>query len=239
MFRFFLLNYVFFGIIAFNFPTSLQADQVSGLKIIAIVLSKTCPLPDGPDMAIDSPDSILKSVTNPSCPKLGDKQLIQTAIQNQGKSPKHAGIEITVNVDGTELKKKRHRKVYTIQAGDTAKVLHEIDLENTGRYQIAVRIWDSRFKRILLNTISGDERLFYIASPQDVEVAKTHLASGVIVSGKRIISPLKFDPPDLRWETVQVLPKHALLGEIMRFPETITPEARCVFATSTSCGEAM
>ena len=109
MFRFFLLNYVFFGIIALNFPTSLQADQVTGLKIIAIVLSKTCPLPDGPDMAIDSPDSILKSVTNPSCPKLGDKQLIQTAIQNQGKSPKHAGIEITVNVDGTELKKKRHR----------------------------------------------------------------------------------------------------------------------------------
>ena len=106
MFRFFLLNYVFFGIIALNFPTILQADQVTSLKIIAIVLSKTCPLPDGPDMAIDSPDSILKSVTNPSCPKLGDKQLIQTAIQNQGKSPKHAGIEITVNVDGTELKKK-------------------------------------------------------------------------------------------------------------------------------------
>ena len=145
MFRFFLLNYVFFGIIALNFTTNLQADQGTGLNIIAIVLSKTCPLPDGPDMAIDSPDSILKSVTNPSCPKLGDKQLIQTAIQNQGNSLKHAGIEITVNVDGTELKKKRHRKVYTIQAGDTAKVLHDLDLENTGRYQIAVRIWDSRF----------------------------------------------------------------------------------------------
>ena len=148
MYRFFLLNYVFFGIIALNFPASLQADQVTGLKIIAIVLSKTCPLPDGPDMAIDSPDSILKSVTNPSCPKLGDKQLIQTAIQNQSKSPKHTGIEIIINVDGTELKKKGHRKVYTIQAGDTAKVLHEIDLENTGRYQIAVRIWDTSFKRI-------------------------------------------------------------------------------------------
>ena len=143
-----VLNYVFLGIITLNFNASLQANQSSGLKIIAIVLSKTCPLPDGPDMTIDSPDSILKSVTNPSCPKLGDKQLIQTAIKNQGESPKHAGIEITVNVDGTELKKKRHRKVYTIQAGDTARVLHEIDLEITGRYQITVRIWDSRFKRI-------------------------------------------------------------------------------------------
>ena len=63
MFRIFLLNYVFFGIIALHLPTSLLAHQVSGLKIIAIVLSKTCPLPDGPDMTIDSPDSILKSVT--------------------------------------------------------------------------------------------------------------------------------------------------------------------------------
>ena len=216
MFRIFLLNYVFFGIIALHLPTSLLALQVSGLKIIAIVLSKTCPLPDGPDMTIDSPDSILKSVTNPSCPKLGDKQLIQTAIQNQGKSPKHAGIEITVNVDGKELKKKRHRKVYTIQAGDTARVLHEIDLENTGIYQISVRIWDAQFKRILLNTTAGDERYFFIASPQDIEVANTQLATGVRVSGKRIISPLKFDPPDLRWESVQVLPKHALRGEKLR-----------------------
>ena len=216
MFRFFLLNCVFFGIVVLNFPASLQANKGYGLKIIAIVLSKTCPLPDGPDMAIDSPDSILKSVTNPSCPKLGEKQLIQTAIQNQGKSPKHAGIEITVKVDGTELEKKSLRKVYTIQSGDIARVLHEIDLENTGRYQISVRVWDSRFKRILLNTSSGDDRLFYIASAQDVEVAKTQLASGVIVSGKRIISPLKFDPPDLRWETVQVLPKHALRGEKLR-----------------------
>jgi len=216
MSKFLLLNYIFLSIIAINFTTNLQANRSPSLKIIAIVLSKTCPLPDGPDMTIDSPDSILKSVTDPSCPKLGDKQIIQAAIQNQGNSIKHAGIEITVNVDGTELKKKRKRKVYTIRAGETARVLHEINLANTGRYHIKVRVWDSRFKRILQNTSSGDERLFYIASPQDVEVAKSHLASGIIVSGKRIISPLKFDPPDLRWETVQVLPKHALRGEKLR-----------------------
>ena len=47
-------------------------------------------------------------------------------------------------------------------------------------------------------------------------MANTHLSSGVTDSGKRIISPLKFDPPDLRWETVQVLPKHALRGEKLR-----------------------
>ena len=211
-----LLKLIFSGIIALLLPTLSLANQSSDLKIIAIILSKTCPLPDGPDMTIDSPDSILKSVNNPDCPKHGDTQLVQTAIANQAKFPTKVGVEIKVRVDGQELKKKRLRKVYTIQSSDTARVLHEIDLENTGIYQISVRIWDAHFKRILLNTTAGDERYFFIASPQDIEVANTQLASGVRVSGKRIISPLKFDPPDLRWESVQVLPKHALRGEKLR-----------------------
>ena len=211
-----LLKLIFSGIIAMLLPTLSLANQSSDLKIIAIILSKTCPLPDGPDMTIDSPDSILKSVNNPDCPKHGDTQLVQTAIANQAKFPTKVGVEIKVRVDGQELKKKRLRKVYTIQSSDTARVLHEIDLENTGIYQISVRIWDAQFKRILLNTTAGDERYFFIASPQDIEVANTQLASGVRVTGKRIISPLKFDPPDLRWESVQVLPKHALRGEKLR-----------------------
>ena len=208
-----LLKLIFSGIIALLLPALLLANQSSDLKIIAIILSKTCPLPDGPDMTIDSPDSILKSVNNPACPKHGDTQLVQTAIANQAKLPTKVGVEIKVRVDGQELKKKRLRKVYRIQSGDTVRVLHEIGLENTGIYQISVRIWDAKFKRILLNTTAGDERYFFIASPQDIEVANTQLATGAIVSGKRIISPLKFDPPDLRWESVQVLPKHALRGE--------------------------
>ena len=211
-----LLKLIFSGIIALLLPTLSLANQSSDLKIIAIILSKTCPLPDGPDMTIDSPDSILKSVNNPDCPKQRDTQLVQTAIANQAKFPTKVGVEIKVRVDGQELKKKRLRKVYTIQSSDTARVLHEINLENTGIYQISVRIWDAQFKRILLNTTAGDERYFFIASPQDIEVANTQLASGVRVSGKRIISPLKFDPPDLRWESVQVLPKHALRGEKLR-----------------------
>ena len=216
MSRILQLKLIFFGIIVLLLPNLSQASQSPRLKIIAIVLSKTCPLPDGPDMSIDSPDSILKSMSNPDCPKHGDNQLVQTAIANQGSTPKHVGVEIKIKVNAEELKTKRLRKVYTIQAGDTARVLHEIALENTGLYQISVRVWDVNFKRILVNTTKGDERYFFIASPQDLEVAKTQLASGVVVSGKRIISPLKFDPPDLRWESVQILPKHALRGEKLR-----------------------
>jgi len=216
MSRILQLKLIFFGITILLFPNLSPASQSPGLKIIAIILSKTCPLPDGPDMSIDSPDSILKSMTNPDCPKHGDNQLVQTAIANLGSEPKQVGVEIKIQVNDQELKPKRHRKVYTIQAGDSARVLHEIALENTGRYQISVRVWDAKFKRILVNNTPGDERYFFIASPEDVEVAKTQLASGVVVSGKRIISPLKFDPPDLRWESVQILPKHALRGEKLR-----------------------
>ena len=216
MSRIIQLKLIFFGIIVLLLPSLSQASQSPRLKIIAIVLSKTCPLPDGPDMSIDSPDSILKSMSNPDCPKHGDNQLVQTAIANRDSTPKQVGVEIKIKVNAKELKTKRHRKVYTILAGDTARVLHEIALENTGRYQISVRVWDANFKRILVNTTPGDERYFFIASPQDLEIAKTQLASGVVVSGKRIISPLKFDPPDLRWESVQILPKHALRGEKLR-----------------------
>ena len=216
MSRILQLKLIFFGIIVLLLPNLSQASQSPRLKIIAIVLSKTCPLPDGPDMSIDSPVSILKSMSNPDCPKHGDNQLVQTAIANQGSTPKHVGVEIKIKVNAEELKTKRLRKVYTIQAGDTARVLHEIAIENTGLYQISVRVWDTNFKRILVNTTTGDERYFFIASPQDLEIAKTQLASGIVVSGKRIISPLKFDPPDLRWESVQILPKHALRGEKLR-----------------------
>ena len=216
MSRILQLKLIFFGIIVLLLPSLSQASQSPRLKIIAIVLSKTCPLPDGPDMSIDSPDSILKSMSNPDCPKHGDNQLVQTAIANRDSTPKQVGVEIKIKVNAKELKTKRHRKVYTILAGDTARVLHEIALENTGRYQISVRVWDANFKRILVNTTTGDERYFFIASPQDLEIAKTQLASGIVVSGKRIISPLKFDPPDLRWESVQILPKHALRGEKLR-----------------------
>ena len=213
MLKFLLIKFFIIFTIIFLCKNFSFANQSSQLKIIAIVLSKTCPLPDGPDMTFDSPDSILRSVTNPNCPKHGDIQLIQAAIANKSDLPTKIGVEIKVKINEIDLKDKLIRKVYTIESRDTVRILHEIKLEKTGSYQISVRIWDKDFRRILLNTSKGDERYFFIPSPQDLEVAKVQLASGVRVKGKRIVTPLKFDPPDLRWESVQVLPKHALRGE--------------------------
>ena len=152
MFQIPLFKMIFFVIIVLFLPPFLSANQSSNLKIIGIVLSKTCPLPDGPDMAIDSLESIIKSVNNPECPKHGDTQLVQTAIANQTNKPIKVGVEIKVKVDSQKLKKKGLRKVYTIQANDTTRVLHDIDLGNPGLYQISVRVWDPKFKSILINT---------------------------------------------------------------------------------------
>ena len=213
MSRVFLIKLIIAYTIVLLFKTFAIANSSNKLQIIAIVLSKTCPLPDGPDMTFDSPDSILKSVSNPNCPKHGDIQLVQTAIANRTNISTKIGVEIKVKVNDQELKDKLLRKVFKIDALSTVRILHEIALQNTGSYQISVRVWDRNFKRILLDTTRGDERYFFIPSPQDLEVAKTQLGSGIRVSGKRIVTPLKFDPPDLRWESVQVLPKHALRGE--------------------------
>ena len=102
MFQILLLKLISSGIIVLFLPTLLSANQSPDLKIIAIVLSKTCPLPDGPDMTIDSPDSIIKSVNNPDCPKHGDIQLVQTAIANHAKFKIKVGVEIKVRVNNQD-----------------------------------------------------------------------------------------------------------------------------------------
>ena len=109
------LKLIIIGIIVLILPSMSNASQSPRLKIIAIVLSKTCPLPDGPDMSFDSPDSIIKSVNNPDCPKHGDIQLVQTAIANQGSLPKQIGVEIRIKVNAEELKTKPKGTEPTIQ----------------------------------------------------------------------------------------------------------------------------
>jgi len=94
MSRILQLKLIFLGLIVLLLPNLSPASPSPGLKIIAIVLSKTCPLPDGPDMSIDSPNSILKSMSNPDCPKHGDNQLVQTAIANQGSAANRSVLKL-------------------------------------------------------------------------------------------------------------------------------------------------
>ena len=62
----------------------------------------------------------------------------------------------------------------------------------------------------------GVNRQFYIATPDDLAAAQEQLVV-MESSGKAPKpSPLQFDPPDLRWESVSVLPEHLLRGETLR-----------------------
>ena len=185
------------------------------LEILAVVLSKTCPLPDSPDLKLDSPESIMKSADDPSCPKQGDIQLIQTAITNRGKASHQVGVEIAVFIGDQPSSEKSFRKVLEIPSLDTVRVLHDIKLDENGYYHVSVRLWNPDFKKKWYETPPGEDRQFLIASPSKIREAQNTMAAGGEAGAKRPVT-LQFDPPDLRWESLQVIPKHVLRGERMR-----------------------
>ena len=89
-------------------------------------------------------------------------------------------------------------------------------LEAPGRYRVAARIWDTEFEKPIAESDQGVNRQFYIATPDDLAAAQEQLVV-MESSGKAPRpSPLQFDPPDLRWESVSVLPEHLLRGETLR-----------------------
>ena len=71
---------------------------------------KTCPLPDSPDLQLNSPESIMKSAENPSCPRQGDLQLIQAAITNLSGKSQQVGFEFDVKVNNKTSTRKNMRK---------------------------------------------------------------------------------------------------------------------------------
>ncbi len=191
--------------------------QSSGgdFEINSIILSRNCPLPDGPDLTLRSPEAILQANDNPECPKYNDLQLIQVTLTNLGARTRSIGLEVLVTIDDKPQPKKSFRKVFTIPSFDLARLLHDIKLDTSGLYKISARVWDTDFKRLYDQTRAGEERRFYIATEEDLADARNVMSGGGSKGNRRPI-PLKFDPPDLRWESAQVIPQHMLRGEVMR-----------------------
>ena len=194
---------------------NINAQKAPPLKIMAVVLSKTCPLPDSPDLQMNSPESIVKSAEDLSCPQQGDLQLVQAAITNLSNKPQQIGFEFDIKVNEKSSTKKNLRKIIQVGALDTVRVMHQIMLNETGLYRIAVKLWDPMFKSLYTQTPIGEERNFLIASRNEIEEAQLQMTGGGNKGARRPIS-LQFDPPDLRWESAQVIPKHALRGERLR-----------------------
>ena len=204
---------IFFSLIFFS--ASIHAQKAPPLEIMAVVLSKTCPLPDSPDLQMNSPESIMKSAEDHSCPRQGDLQLVQAAVTNLSNKPQQVGFEFDIKVNNKTSTRKNLRKVIQINALDTLRVMHQVMLDETGLYRITVKLWDPQFKSLYTQTPIGEERQFLIASRSEIEEAQLQMTGGGDKGSRRPVS-LQFDPPDLRWESAQVIPKHALRGERLR-----------------------
>ncbi|MEC8236722.1 MAG: CARDB domain-containing protein, partial [SAR324 cluster bacterium] len=125
------------------------------------------------------------------------------------------GFEFDVKVNNKTSTRKNMRKVIQVNALDTIRVMHEVMLDETGLYRVSVKLWDPQFKSLFTQTPIGEERQFLIASRTEIEEAQLQMTGGGDKGARRPIS-LQFDPPDLRWESAQVIPKHALRGERLR-----------------------
>ena len=190
-----------------------NAQRRTDFELGQIVLSRNCPLPDGPDLTLKSPEAILKSVENPDCPQFNSIQLIQATVTNLSANAQPVSVEIVVKLDGEQQRKKSLHKHVVIPPFDLVRVLHDITLDQIGVYRISVKLWTEKFRQVLVETKPGNERRFYIASKQDISLARNVMGS---TEGGGVMRKLEFEPPDLRWESAQVIPKHILRGETMR-----------------------
>lgn len=185
------------------------------LLVESIVLSKNCPIPDGPDLVKSSPEIVLKSVEDPYCPKINDIQLVQVTIRNNSSEVRSVGAEVLVSLDGNRLDQ-NHRQIFTIPPREDVRMLHDIVLEAAGRYRIAARVWDTDFEKPITESNPGVNRQFYIATQDDLAAAQQQLVEMQTSGRAPAPAPLEFDPPDLRWESVTVIPQHLLRGEPLK-----------------------
>jgi len=105
--------------ILIGFPSLLNAQGPSDPIVESIVLSKNCPIPDGPDLVIKSPEIVLKSVDDPYCPKINDIQLIQVTVHNPGEEVRSVGLEVLLTLDGNRLDQSQ-RQIFTIPPYETS-----------------------------------------------------------------------------------------------------------------------
>lgn len=210
--------------VAFLFGTSTaQALRPSDIfEVSSIILSKNCPIPDGPDLLREAPDMVIKSATDPSCPKRGDEQLVQVTVKNKANMAQSVGVEIEVSRNDQIIESFGLRKILTLESVDIARLLHSITLDEGGRYRVTARIWDTEFDQMLAEAGAGVKRQFFIATPDDIAAAKEQMTQEQEQGIRAVPKPLKFDPPDLRFDHVQIIPKHVLRGEKFRIRLNLT-----------------
>lgn len=188
--------------------TPLWGQSQSGFEITSIVVSKNC-------VETQNFETRLQALENPDCPKAGETQLIQVSVENNSARPRNVNILLEVKRDGTRVK--RHGEIRTLPSVGRYRMLYSYLIPNTGgRYHLSAQILDAQSKTVLARSRPGIEREFYILKQSEIEAATVREEEKRIEEAKRTPQPLEFEPADLRWDNIHVIPKHVLRGEKFR-----------------------
>ena len=189
-----------------GFP--LWGQSRSGFEITSIVVSKNC-------VETQNFETRLQALDNPDCPRRGDIQLIQVSVENQSPAPREVSIVLNIQLDGERVK--RHRESRTIPSSGGYRMLYSYPIpQKGGRYHLSAQLIDTQSKRVLARSVPGVEREFFILRQSEEELVEDREEEARIEEAKRTPQKLEFDPPDLRWENIHVVPKHVLRGEKFR-----------------------
>ncbi|MBF0279279.1 MAG: hypothetical protein HQM13_15900 [SAR324 cluster bacterium] len=186
----------------------LWGQESTGFEVTSIVVSKNC-------VETQDFETRFLAMDNPDCPKRGDNQLIQVSVENRSPSPRNINILLDIQLDGKRVK--RHGEIRSLPSSGEYRMLYSYKIpDKGGRYHLSAQVLDAKSKRVLVKSAPGVEREFYILRQSDVELTADREEEKRIEEEKREPQKLEFDPPDLRWDNIYVVPKHVLRGERFR-----------------------
>ena len=181
------------------------AQAPADFAITSIVVSKNC-------VETQNFDTLLQALENPNCPKSGEIQLIQVSVENNSPAARRVNILLEIKRDGTPVQ--QHGEIRTLPSLGRYRMLYSYRIpEVGGRYDLSAQMVDAQSKKLLARSRPGVERDFYILKQSEIEAAVILEEEKLMEEAKRIPQPLEFEPADLRWEDIYVIPKHVLRGE--------------------------
>lgn len=186
----------------------LFARTISPIYVKSIVLSKIC-------KETSQKEELLLAINNPDCPQKGDPQLVQVTVMNSSQSAKGVGIVVEVRKNEQILNLGLPKVTRNVAPLDTKRTIYEFQIPNeAGQYQISARIYDPTFRQLLSRSDPGVNRIFYIPSEEELESARNEKVAKAQAALQA--KEITFEPVDLKWQGIDVIPLHVLKGEPFR-----------------------
>ena len=184
------------------------------VEIPSIVISKNC-------SQVRFPELHDEAQQHPDCPKYGDIQLIQVTLKNKSSKILPAIIEVLIQREGNALSTIRREK--QLPPRSLIRLLFQYQIpQKGGEYQVSAKIleFEEPYRSVVSSKPLVNQR-FYLLKQSEIDLVK-ETEKLRITEQQRTPQQLKFDPPDLKWEKIHVIPKHVLRGEKLRIRIDLT-----------------